>query len=234
MKTLIINTLALLLSSTILAQNNMGEIKGTVYDENNETVIGAQVYVMQGESKFSSITDIDGKFTIKPLPAGVYNLTVDLAGQKTFVNGVIVDPDKITWLKEVKMGENLAGEFTVHTYAIPLIKPEDPTAQTISAEMMKHNPLLRNPKQLIGSISSDIKVSETGDVYVRGSRNDAVNYYIDGVKSPQLNNLPGTAMGSVTVYTGGVPAKYGDVTGGVIIIETKSYFSLYNAWKAKN
>lgn len=234
MKTLIITTLALLLSSATFAQNNMGEIKGTVYDENNETVIGAQVYVMQGDNKIASMTNLDGKFTIKPLPAGIYNVTVDLAGQKTLINGVIVDPDKITWLNDIKMGENVAGVIDIVTYKVPLIKPEDPTAQTISAEMIKHSPLLRNPKQLIGSISSDIQVSETGDVYVRGARNDAVNYYIDGVKSPQLNSIPGTAIGSVTVYTGGVPAKYGDVTGGVVILETKSYFSLYNAWKANH
>jgi hypothetical protein len=30
------------------------------------------------------------------------------------------------------------------------------------------------------------------------------------------------------VYTGGVPAKYGDTTGGVIVVETKSYLEEYN------
>lgn len=235
MKNFILNTFALLLSGAIFAQSNMGEIKGTVYDENEETVIGAQVYVMQGENKVGVMTDLDGKFTIKPLQAGTYNVVVDMAGNKTFVNGVIVDPDKITWLNEVTMGENIAGEYTVLTYAVPLIKPEDPTAQTITAKNIEHSPLLRNPKQLVGSMSSDIQVSESGDVYVRGSRNDAVNYYIDGVKSTSgMSGVPGSAIGSITVYTGGVPAKYGDVTGGVVILETKSYFSLYNEWKANH
>jgi len=46
-----------------------------------------------------------------------------------------------------------------------------------------------------------------------------------------LVNIPGTSIGGVSVYAGGVPAKYGDTTGGVIIMETKSYFDLYRAWK---
>jgi len=36
----------------------------------------------------------------------------------------------------------------------------------------------------------------------------------------------------VAVYTGGVPAKYGDCTGGVVVIETKNYLSLYQEWLA--
>jgi outer membrane receptor protein involved in Fe transport len=43
--------------------------------------------------------------------------------------------------------------------------------------------------------------------------------------------VPGSSIGGVTVYTGGIPAKYGDTTGGVIILETKSYFDLYREWK---
>jgi hypothetical protein len=31
------------------------------------------------------------------------------------------------------------------------------------------------------------------------------------------------------VYTGGLPARYGDVTGGVIVIETKTYGEMYEA-----
>jgi hypothetical protein len=31
----------------------------------------------------------------------------------------------------------------------------------------------------------------------------------------------------MSIYTGGLPAKYGDTTGGVIVIETKSYLEDY-------
>jgi Ca-activated chloride channel family protein len=56
----------------------------------------------------------------------------------------------------------------------------------------------------------------------RGSRSDAVNYYIDGVKVIGSPTIPHSAMNQITVYTGGIPANYGDVTGGIISIETKS------------
>jgi hypothetical protein len=29
------------------------------------------------------------------------------------------------------------------------------------------------------------------------------------------------------VYSGGLPAKYGDTMGGVIVVETKSFFDMY-------
>jgi outer membrane receptor protein involved in Fe transport len=35
-------------------------------------------------------------------------------------------------------------------------------------------------------------------------------------------------MASVSIYTGGLPAKYGDTTGGVVAVETKTYFDFYN------
>jgi hypothetical protein len=34
------------------------------------------------------------------------------------------------------------------------------------------------------------------------------------------------------VYTGGLPAKYGDTLGGVVVMETKGYFDLYRQWEA--
>ena len=47
----------------------------------------------------------------------------------------------------------------------------------------------------------------------------------------QFTNLPSSGVGSISVYTGGVPAKYGDTTSGVIVVESKNYFDLYNQWK---
>jgi hypothetical protein len=43
--------------------------------------------------------------------------------------------------------------------------------------------------------------------------------------------IPGQAIGSLKVYTGGVPARYGDLSGGVIVVETKSYFDLSQQYK---
>jgi len=48
--------------------------------------------------------------------------------------------------------------------------------------------------------------------------------FLDGVKiAGAVPNIPPSAISSVSVYTGGLPARYGDVTGGVVVIETKSY-----------
>ena len=57
-------------------------------------------------------------------------------------------------------------------------------------------------------------------------------YYVDGVKlRSTLANLPARSYGSIQVYTGGIPAKYGDTTGGVVAIETQGYFSLWRQEK---
>ena len=69
-------------------------------------------------------------------------------------------------------------------------------------------------------------------LYFRGARPENMCYYVDGMKvSDRLSGVPSEAINSISVYTGGLPAKYGDVTGGVIAIETKSYFDL---WQQRN
>jgi len=45
--------------------------------------------------------------------------------------------------------------------------------------------------------------------------------------------IPTRGIGNMTVYSGGVPAKYGDFTGGVIIVESEGYFSWMNKKRAR-
>ena len=60
-----------------------------------------------------------------------------------------------------------------------------------------------------------------GALNVRGSRSDATAYYVDGVKIVGSTNiLSQAAIDQMTVVTGGVPAQYGDATGGIISIVT--------------
>ena len=57
-------------------------------------------------------------------------------------------------------------------------------------------------------------------VTIRGSRTDATNYYIDGIRIFG-SLLPQSEIDQIQVITGGIEARYGDVTGGVISITTK-------------
>ena len=223
----------LLLPAKSFSQSMLGDIFGSVVDGiTGEPLISAHVKALRGDQMLGqALTDLDGNFSIKALPSGSYNLMLTFSGKDTLlITGVVVNADKITWRRNIGMSDNneLKG-FTVKADLIPLIDPEEPSAQTIGYKQIKNNPNLRDMSKLLGTLTTDIKTGiDGGDAYVRGSRSSSTVYFVDGVKQVGSASMPGSAIGKVTVYTGGVPAKYGDTTGGVIILETKSYFDLYN------
>lgn len=214
-----------------------GEIQGKVFDEEtNDPIPGAQVFVEIGGTKIGTTTDIDGRYKVKPLAAGTYDLHIKLLGMTPIVvENVVVNKEKITWINDMNLGTSITLKTAVvfdYTGSSRLIKPEDPTAITMLPTELEKNPLLRSPVDLIATIPG---VSQKGDgqpVYFRGAREDAILYFVDGVKNRGGGlGIPSSSIGEITVYTGGIPAKYGDVTGGIIVVESKSYFDLYNANK---
>ena len=44
------------------------------------------------------------------------------------------------------------------------------------------------------------------------------------------SGISGSTIKSIQFFYGGIPAKYGDLTGGCIVIETKSYTDYYYQW----
>lgn len=213
-----------------LAQNS-GEIKGKVLEDiSKEPVFGASVWVEVNGTIHGVTSDMDGKFTIKPLNPGLYTVYVTYVGKSKLGQQVEVNPGQITYSPDLILQDSTFKEMVVQGYTEPLINPEETSVITVRYKQIAKNPNLRNIKQLTSSLTSDFQMVN-GQAYVRGGRADATIYFVDGVKCRDGNiNIPGVAIGSLTVYTGGVPAKYGDVTSGVVIIETKSYFDLYNDW----
>lgn len=235
MKKTIYIVLASLLSSAFTAQSTSGTIKGKLYDfETKESVPFAHAYVFKGSEKIGTVSDIDGNFTIKPLSPGTYNLEVTFVGLDTFrISGIQVNSDKITFLEDIYMTEGMLTTVDI-IYQQILIDPEDTKIATIGAAEIQKLAVRRDISQIAKSLSSEITTSEDGnEIYFRGSRNGDVIYYVDGVKSTAKPLLPSSSIHSMRVYTGGVPAQYGDMMGGVIMVETKSYFDYYNIWKAQ-
>lgn len=219
--------------ATAFAQSSLGTLKGKILSEkDNQPVLGANVFVMVNSYKVGTATDINGNFTINALPAGTYDIVISsIEYDSAKVKGVLVNADQFNFVPDIK----LTNYGTVMTEAVisgdrnPLIdKGASGTRINLSTEQIKVSVARLSIKGLAISTGA---VSSTGDgqeIYFRGSRSGDVIYMIDGVKiiggSPAL---PSAAIQSMAVYTGGLPAKFGDTMGGVIAIETKSYFDLY-------
>lgn len=226
----------ILLTGSLNAQVNLGSIKGVVQDDEDRTIPMAKIWIEGGGADAVRLkADLDGKFHFEALKPGIYNLYAHAVGKDTLMmSKVQVKPDEITNLGAIRLEMNsiMKGPIIVE-YHEPMIK-KDIAKISIPLEDIAHSPNIRNPKELFVSMNSDIQMVEgTSDVIIRGSRPGDAVYYVDGVKSADLNGVPGVGIGSMTGYTGGIPAKYGDTTGGVIVLETKSYFDLYYAWKAR-
>jgi hypothetical protein len=83
-------------------QTSQGEISGIVIDSTTkEPIIGAIVMISQGGiNKGGTVTDINGKFSIKSLDPGNYDITVKYTGYEEFkLKKTAVNSDKITSLE---------------------------------------------------------------------------------------------------------------------------------------
>lgn len=234
MKTIQTLLILLLCTGSAIAQDNSGEIHGTLIDTAlNEPISFSAVFVKIGEAKIGGTTNEDGSFIIKPLKSGTYNLYyMNLtAGEVLIKTGINVKPGKICFLKDVNaLNDNNLVQVDIE-WIEPLIDPEDPSSQGLDAEQISKSASKNDIKTLLTTLDSSIKQDVNGDLSIRGGRVGNVIYMVDGVKTRQPK-LPGAAYESVTAYTGGLPAKYGDTTGGVVIVESKSYFDYYRIWKA--
>lgn len=226
---LLLMPLLSLLSSITIGQSGPGEIKGQVFNDLVEPEPYIEVWVdVTGTKKLKTTTDDNGNFTLKPLDPGTYVVYATGFGyDTTIIKKVKVTPDHITYLNDIDISAAVVAERKT-----PIIIKDDPTLIRMDHEMIRAIPVRYDPAAMIESMSPEIKKGADGELYFRGSRNGASVYYVDGVKlRSTLANLPARSYGSIQVYTGGVPAKYGDTTGGVVAIETQGYFSLWRQEK---
>lgn len=231
MKTVIMIA-AVLFGFALQAQVTTGTIMGKVLDiDSAEVMPFAKVYVEYEGTKQGVMADAEGRYKIDGLKPGVYTVGATHASTGEMkISNVVISPDGITFLDVVMRNGNMLKPIEV-PYVRPMIDKNLPRL-TIPTEDIEHSIYIRDPKLML-TMSSDVRLPEgTSQIIIRGSRPGDAVYYIDGVKCDDLSAVPGVAIGSMEAYTGGIPAKYGDTTGGVVILETKSYFDLYNAWLA--
>jgi hypothetical protein len=233
-KIALITALALFASLFSFAQ--VGSIQGTILGEDGFGVPGATIEITSGTSYSITSSDLDGRYKLKPLEPGIYSIQIRSLGSKNVtITNLTVKPDKITFADNV----NLVASVEIKDEVIikgrdRLIDPEETSVVPIEREELYKLPVAKNPVDIAASLSTEISKDENNQMIVRGSRPGSSSIYIDGVKmTSEGRGVPSLAVGDMEVYTGGVPAKYGDFTGGVVIMRTASYFDMLSAYESR-
>ena len=218
------------------SQADYGTIKGTVTDSDTKQPIAfCQVVLKSGEQiKGGANTDFDGNFQINSISPGTYDVEIRNATegyQPQVLEGVVVSSGKITFLYDLTMGKakNVQDveEMVVVAYKVPLIDRDGgASGATITREDIARLPV-RSAAAVAGTVGGVNQSEGSGAISVRGSRSDGTYFYIDGIKVRGSSNLPKSAIEEVTVITGGLPANYGDATGGIISVTTRGPSAQY-------
>lgn len=217
--------------NAVLAQTGSGSLQGKVTDKGNgEELPFVNVVLYQGGSiKAGATTGMDGKYRISSVTPGKYDLEVKFVGyQSVRVEGIVISDNKITF-KDVQLSEasTQLDDFEVITYKVPLIdKDGGASGGTVTRDDIAKMPgrSAVSIATTVGGVSSDANGNIAS---IRGARSDATFYFIDGIKVRGSTGLPKAAIEEVSVITGGLPANYGDATGGIISITTRGPSSVY-------
>ncbi len=210
----------LLFGVSLVAQSSSVYGKVTDGDTGEELLYANIVLSKNGVFATGGSTDFEGNYSI-PTDPGTYELKISYTGYPDQeINGIIVKGGQGTKLDiSMAQGINLT-EIVVTDYKVPLIDQEQTTSGgTITSKEIRNLPT-KNIAALAATTAGLSMIDEGDAVTVKGSRPDATDYYIDGIRVSG-NLIPQSEIDQLQVITGGIEAQYGDVTGGIISITTK-------------
>lgn len=205
-----------------------GTISGVITEEGTDvTLPGVNVRIVG--SNLGAATDPDGRYAIRNIRPGEYTIELTFIGfQIIQVTGIVVVAGETTEINQT-MKEQVfeSDEEIVVIGEKPIFDVEKSnTSVTITKADLDAAPIQRVEDAV--SLQSGVVKDPTG-LYIKGGRAYETGYVVDGVSAQ--DPLAGTGFGldlgsnsfsNVEVITGGVGAEYGDVTSGVVAVQTQN------------
>jgi outer membrane receptor protein involved in Fe transport len=226
--------------SALAAAQTTGEIRGTVVDARGGGLPGATVDVtspsLQGSR--TTVTGAGGSFQLPALPPGTYKVTVTLAGfgkaeQQTQVRLDATASVAVTL-------QVAATEQIVVTGEAPVVDVSTTTGgSNYGSSVIDRLPVGRNYTDIVKSnpgVSQDRadRQGRAAALTVYGSTSAENSFIIDGVDTTNvIRGLQGKVINNefiqeVEVKTDSYRAEYGNATGGIINVITKSGGNTFN------
>jgi hypothetical protein len=226
MKTIITTLIAFILLAPMAMAQGDGRIKVTVLDEKLAPLPGAIVKIIAGGPLTGGATGLDGSFTFTALLPGSYDIEARVTGYKRYVKtGIQVSAGQTTYAEYAMQISSDTMTPIIVTFTKSPVDPTFSTIENISADKVKHMAADRgNIVGMVTNTSSQLSEGQGGQLVMRGSREGASAVYIDGEKMYGSSATPALGIAQVSILSGGIPAEYGDLSGGAIIITTQSYY----------
>jgi hypothetical protein len=221
-----------------------GRISGTVHDSTGSVVPGAQVTVTNVNTGVSqSVTSNDqGTYALLTLPVGTYQLVVAKQGFKTYeALGITLNTDDQLRRDVVLIVGEVAQEVSVNANALHVETANTQLGDVIQSTTVEALPLNgRQYTDLLGLQPGVVPVDATpgknntfdstgqGNVSISGQRETANGFLVNGANvdnalsngSTVIPNLDSIA--EFRVLTANFDAEYGNYSGGVVSVITKS------------
>jgi len=225
------------------AQNQNGSLNGYVFDAQHGAVPNATVTATDRDTKttYKATSDTQGHFAILDVPPGTYDLSVNGAGFKTFVQeGVTLHVNEKLALPDFALSVGTVTEtVTVTTEQEAQLDTEGAQmGDTVENKQMENLAVNgRSPLSLVTltpGVSSQVSVEAASTIGIsefaaNGVRNNSNNMTINGIgdidtglNGDQNVTISQDAIQEFTVLTGIYQAQYGRSSGAQVNVVTKS------------
>jgi hypothetical protein len=234
---------ACLCAAALHAQETTGNISGTVTDPSDAAIAGANVRAINAGTGAvrTTQTTLAGVFFLNNLPVGNYRLTVEMAGFKTYeTTRIRVDVnDRLNFAVKMQLGD-VTERIEVSAAAAQLQTESGEISNLVGATQTQAMPLNgRVFSQLVelvpgvvsenGRVGGGTGIDSDTNISINGNQTNSNLWLLDGQNNMDIGSNaqnvvtpPLDALEEFKVLRNNFSAEFGQVTGGVINVVTKS------------
>lgn len=233
-KIALILLITLLVGIACLEAQTTGKLAVRARDSQGRALEFVNIVVMSGSQMITGgQTNEKGQAVIINIPPGVYVVKLSLMGYAPMeFHDVRIQVGQTNTISPTMTSKDFMGETVVVTQTIDRVG-KDRTETSRQIEMERFSETSATNLDDILAIQAGFTMVG-GELHVRGSRANEVNYTVDGmsvsdpVDGGSSLSVDPDAIKDMKVMTGGFPAEFGNAQSGVINIVTKdgdSFFS---------
>jgi hypothetical protein len=225
-----LSLLAAAFVAALAAPVSAAVLAGTIRDRNSETPIAGATVAIVGTPR-QATTDGRGHFRLEGVPAGTYRLNLAAPGYLPYLTpGVPVSEARPT---EITVGLR-PGKVSVSPQVVSGARPSrlaqaETSRRSITADEVKQTAGARNdPILAIANTAGVATGGFSGAPVIRGGGPNDNLYYLDSVQIGNPFHFGGlvsvfnaNTLSRVDLYTGALPARFGNVMSAVIDVETR-------------